>query len=179
MPTSAQSLGPAAVRPALVHEIKHDGYRRSGRMRRIAAGHRRRGSSRRTRRARRCAGNARSGGANGLRHQRVRAVGSRRRYLGPIFHRALFGENSEAGSSRMSRCLHDGRGPTSRQKAPNDFQRWHVGLRNTANHALNSGERRPRRRSWVRLLVVIGSSPTETSYGPRRYRRGFPIPVWF
>jgi hypothetical protein len=44
--------------------------------------------------------------ANGLRHQRDRAVGRRRRYLGPSCHRALPGPNSPAGSSRISRCRH-------------------------------------------------------------------------
>jgi hypothetical protein len=59
----------------------------------------------------------------------LRAVGRAHRYRAATRHLALPGSNAPVGSSRITRCRHEGRGPMSRQKAANEHQRSHVGSR--------------------------------------------------
>jgi hypothetical protein len=78
-----------------------------------------------------------------------RAFSRRHRYLAATRHPALPGSNAPVGSSRISRCRHDGRLPTSLKKFGNDRQRWHTLPRaKIASHVSNTGE--------LRLRVPIG-----------------------
>ncbi|MGY8633828.1 hypothetical protein RAD15_15230 [Bradyrhizobium sp. 14AA] len=88
--------------------------------------------------------------------QRVFAVGRRTNHLAGR-HRALPGPDSPLGSSRITRCRHDRRGPTSKANAVNRCQRSHTGPRDwIASHAANTGDTGCATPSAVLLCDMVG-----------------------